>query len=628
MRKIIIILACSIGNRGTHQFNVLFEREIKMRTQIVKLVLFFAAVSIPLGVSMGEIAGETAATSDNTTIYVDDDSSSDPGPQDSAVSDPNEDGTQEHPFDMIQEGVDAAKDGDTVVVLSGTYLETINFKGKSIKVTGSDPGSSDGIQPYPIIDGNNQGPVVTFSQGEDPNTELSCFTITGGLNSMGSAILCVGSHPMILNCLVVGNRTSDPNFGATVYCMDSNSIIENCAIVDNYGAELGTSIYLIDCDVLISNSIIRDDAPEQITVESGNDPIVVYSNVQGGWPGTGNIDADPIFASPGYWADSKDPNLLPVEPDNANAVWISGDYHLMSKAGRWDPVALSWVKDENMSPCVDAGDPNSICYNEPETNGKIINSGAYGGTIQASMSSELCNLTISSIYGGSVIKPGEGTFAYDTNTPVAVEATSDEHYYFRRWTGTAVDAGKVENVNSASTTVTVDADYTLVAYFAFVNYTITTSSTDGGSVTNPGEGTFTYGGNLLIDIEATADEHYHFVKWTGSAISGKPVNVYDPDTCIIVDGNYDLVAHFAIDTHTLTTTSTCGGCVVVPGEETKEYPYGEVVHLVAMPYWGYHFVCWIGPVEHPFWWCTNVTITEDTEVKAVFAPNWPPGPPQ
>ena len=601
-----------------------------MRTQIVKLVLFFAVVSLVLGVSIGEIYGETPASSDNTIIYVDDDSSSDPSPQDSAVSDPDEDGSQEHPFDMIQEGIDAAKDGDVVVVLSGTYWETIDFKGKSIQVTGCEPDSTDGIQPYPIIDGNNQGSVVMFSQGEDQNTELSCFTITGGLSDIGCAILCIGSHPMISNCVIAGNRTADSSVGAIVYCMDSNCIIDNCTIVDNYCGEPGTSIYLIECDILISNCIIRDNALDQITVESGNDPIVAYSNVLGGWTGTGNTDTDPNFADTGYWADSKDPNLPPVEPNNVNAVWIGGDYHLISITGRWDPVTLSWTKDECMSPCIDAGDPACECSNEPEPNGKTINSGAYGGTIQASMSlAELaqCNLTTSSTYGGSVTAPGEGTFAYDSNTPVAVEAASDDHYYFRKWTGTAVDAGKVENVNSASTNVTVDGDYTLKANFAFVNYTLTASSTDGGSITNPGEGQFTYGGNLTIYIEATADEHYHFVNWSGSAVSGKPVDKSDPSTSIVVDGNYSLVANFAIDMHTLTTTSTCGGCVIVPGEETKEYEYGDVVHLVAMPHWGYHFVCWMGPVDHPWWWCTNVTITGDTEVKAVFAPNWPWGPP-
>jgi hypothetical protein len=136
-------------------------------------------------------------------IYVDNDAPADPGPQDPAVSDPGEDGTLEHPFDMIQEGIDEAQIGETVVVLDGTYWENINFNGKIISVTGFDPSSKqDKPLPYPIIDGKNQGSVVTFNHGEDPNAVLSGFEIRGGLSNMGSAIQCVGSNPTISHCII------------------------------------------------------------------------------------------------------------------------------------------------------------------------------------------------------------------------------------------------------------------------------------------------------------------------------------------------------------------------------------------------------------------------------------------
>ena len=67
-------------------------------------------------------------------------------------------------------------------------------------------------------------------------------------------------------------------------------------------------------------------------------------------------------------------------------MWVDGDYHLKSEAGRWDPVSESWVIDNVTSLCIDAGDPNSLVGDEPAPNGDRINMGAYGGTAEASKS--------------------------------------------------------------------------------------------------------------------------------------------------------------------------------------------------------------------------------------------------
>ena len=68
------------------------------------------------------------------------------------------------------------------------------------------------------------------------------------------------------------------------------------------------------------------------------------------------------------------------------AVWLHGDYHLTSKAGRWDTVTKTWIKDLVASPCIDAGDPVLPVQAEPMPNGSRVNMGAYGGTRQASLS--------------------------------------------------------------------------------------------------------------------------------------------------------------------------------------------------------------------------------------------------
>ena len=72
--------------------------------------------------------------------------------------------------------------------------------------------------------------------------------------------------------------------------------------------------------------------------------------------------------------------------------------------------------------------------------------------------------------GGSVTKPGEGTFTYNRNTKVEIEATAYEYYHFIKWTGTAVVAGKVTDPSNASTTVLMDGNYSLKASFALVSW--------------------------------------------------------------------------------------------------------------------------------------------------------------
>ncbi len=66
---------------------------------------------------------------------------------------------------------------------------------------------------------------------------------------------------------------------------------------------------------------------------------------------------------------------------------------------------------------------------------------------------------------GNVVYPGEGIFTFSRGSKVHIIAKPEPGFQFVEWTGSAVDAGKVENPYQSSTTVTVDADYTLVANF-------------------------------------------------------------------------------------------------------------------------------------------------------------------
>ncbi len=238
-------------------------------------------------------------------------------------------------------------------------------------------------------------------------------------------------------------------------------------------------------------------------------------------------------------------------------------------------------------------------------------------------------ITISSTAGGSVTKPGEGPYQYDKYNgcnSVPVTATADTNYHFTGWTGTAVDAGKVDNPSLASTNVTVDSDYTLVANFAIDQHTLTISSTADGSVTTPGEGPYQYDYGSSVPVTATAQAHYHFTGWTGTAVdAGKVANPSSANTNVTVDADYTLVANFAIDQHTLTISSTAGGSVTTPGEGPYQYDYGTVVSILATPAAHYHFTGWTGTavdagkVDNLSLASTSVTVDADYTLQANFA---------
>jgi len=77
----------------------------------------------------------------------------------------------------IQGAINAANNGDTVLVAPGTYYENINFMGKAITVTSSAGAAQT------TIDGGKKGTVVTFNAGEGLNSVLNGFTVQNGASS-------------------------------------------------------------------------------------------------------------------------------------------------------------------------------------------------------------------------------------------------------------------------------------------------------------------------------------------------------------------------------------------------------------------------------------------------------------
>jgi hypothetical protein len=143
----------------------------------------------------------------------------------------------------IQAGIDAAVNGDTVLVRDGTYLLTaaIDFKGKAITVESEHGASSC------FLDGQQTTRVVYFHSFEGNNSVLQGFTIRNGHSTQGGGIYLITSSPTISDCTIRDNVVSQPTGmsvqGGGIYSSASSPIISNCTITNNLSSGGADTIY-------------------------------------------------------------------------------------------------------------------------------------------------------------------------------------------------------------------------------------------------------------------------------------------------------------------------------------------------------------------------------------------------
>lgn len=166
---------------------------------------------------------------------------------------------QEAPLASIQAGINAARNGDTVIVSPGNYVENINFLGKAITVRSQNPEDAE-VVASTIIDGGGVGSVVTFNASEQETSVLSGFTITNGRADWGGGIQCAAwTVPTVRNNRIVGNTALKG--GGGIYCAYSVTATRN-AIAFNESQFEGGGIYaeLSSWPLVTSNCIYENKA--------------------------------------------------------------------------------------------------------------------------------------------------------------------------------------------------------------------------------------------------------------------------------------------------------------------------------------------------------------------------------
>ena len=195
-------------------------------------------------------------------------------------------------FETIQGAIDAAEEGDTVLVQPGEYVENISFSGKRIVVaslflTTGDPEFIAAT----IIDGNEESRVVSFTDLENRHSVLKGFTIRNGATSYGGGIYIRGASPALSNLIITQNSATHRAGG--IYCTHGSSpAIVNVTVVGNSAGDNQGGIHAFhNSNPIAVNSIFWDNDPPEIhqAVE------ITFSDVEGGFDGEGNIDVDPLF---------------------------------------------------------------------------------------------------------------------------------------------------------------------------------------------------------------------------------------------------------------------------------------------------------------------------------------------
>ncbi len=156
----------------------------------------------------------------------------------------------------IQAAIDIAVNGDVVIVAEGEYPERINFLGRAITVRSTDP-NDPGVVMNTIIDGGGSGSVVTCDSGEESDTVLSGFVITGGSAPEGGGMRNVGSSPTVTNCSFIGNHAvaaQGVTLGGGMYNTESSPTVSDCTFSGNTAGNSGGGMHSgLNCSPMVSN---------------------------------------------------------------------------------------------------------------------------------------------------------------------------------------------------------------------------------------------------------------------------------------------------------------------------------------------------------------------------------------
>ena len=150
-------------------------------------------------------------------------------------------------YRTIMAGIEAAEDGDTVLVARGNYRENINFGGKQITVASNYLLTLESDDIYQTILFGDESSVVRFDHNEGEDSRLIGFTLTGGTGTPdldnvlgGGGVHCLRASPTLAHLIITACTA---RYGAGIFLQHSSAIVSDCVIIDNESDRGGGAIY-------------------------------------------------------------------------------------------------------------------------------------------------------------------------------------------------------------------------------------------------------------------------------------------------------------------------------------------------------------------------------------------------
>ncbi|MHC4535048.1 MAG: right-handed parallel beta-helix repeat-containing protein, partial [Planctomycetota bacterium] len=167
-------------------------------------------------------------------------------------------------------------------------------------------------------------------------TVTNCTFSGNSTEQFGGGMYNQSIGPALVNCTFIGNTARDGG-GGMCNNVNSNTTVTNCTFSENSTGGYGGGMYNFnDSNPTIANCILWNNTASLSGPQISGLATVTYSDVQGGWSGTGNIDADPLFAD----ADLRLSTGSPCINAGSNAALPPDTADLDSDGDTTEPIPL------------------------------------------------------------------------------------------------------------------------------------------------------------------------------------------------------------------------------------------------------------------------------------------------